>query len=195
MTAADIVAALQPIVEALEALGVPHMVGGSLASSVHGVPRTSIDGDLVADLEPQHVAPLLQRLAGKYYVDEGRVRAAIEARGSFNMIHLQTMFKIDMFVPKQRPFDRQALQRASPDKLADAPEARRFLVASAEDTVLAKLEWFRRGGEVSERQWTDVVGVLKTSPGLDREYLQRWSIELGVSDLLEKAVEEASGRG
>lgn len=195
MTAADLVAALQPIVEALEALGVSHMVGGSLASSVHGVPRTSIDGDLVADLEPQHVAPLLQRLAGGYYVDEARVRAAIEARRSFNMIHLQTMFKIDVFVMKQRPFDRQALQRASLDKLTDAPEARRFLVASAEDTVLAKLEWFRKGGEVSDRQWADVVGVLKTSPGLDHQYLQRWSAELGVSDLLEKAVEDASGGG
>lgn len=104
MTAADLLAALQPIVEALETLGVRHMLGGSLASSVHGVPRTSIDGDLVADLEPQHVAPLLQRLAGGYYVDEGRVRAAIDARRSFNMIHLQTMFKIDVFVPKRRPF-------------------------------------------------------------------------------------------
>ncbi len=193
MTGSDLVAALRPIVEAFEALGIRYMVGGSLASSVHGVPRTSIDGDLVADLEPRHVAPLLQRLGGLYYVDEGRVRAAIAARRSFNMIHLQTMFKIDVFVPKQRPFDRQALQRAALDKLADAPEARRFLVASAEDTVLAKLEWFRKGGEVSERQWADVVGVLKTSPGLDRQYLQRWSAELGASDLLEKAVEEASG--
>lgn len=192
MTVSDVVAALQPIVEALEALEVAHMVGGSLASSVHGVPRSSIDGDLVADLEAQHVAPLLQRLGGTYYVDEGRVRSAIEARRSFNMIHLQTMFKIDVFVPKHRPFDRQALRRASLDRLTDAPEARRFLVASAEDTVLAKLEWFRKGGEISDRQWADVVGVLKTSPGIDRAYLQRWSAELGISDLLAKAVEEVS---
>jgi hypothetical protein len=192
VTAADLVGALQPVVEALETLGVRYMVGGSLASSVHGVPRTSIDGDLVADLEPQHVAPFLERLADAYYVDEGRVRAAIETRRSFNLIHLRTMFKIDVFVPKQRPFDRQALQRAALDQLADVGATRSFLVASAEDTVLAKLEWFRKGGEVSERQWADVVGVLRTSAALDLSHLRRWSAELGVSDLLEQAIAEAS---
>lgn len=191
MTASDLLAALRPVVEALEGLEVRYMVGGSLASSVHGVPRTSIDGDVVAELELQHVGPLLERLAGAYYVDEGRVRAAIEARRSFNTIHLQSMFKIDVFVAKRRPFDRQALQRASPDRLADSSDARPFLVASAEDIVLAKLEWFRKGGEVSERQWADVIGVLKTS-AVDQQYLRRWARDLGVADLLERSLEEAS---
>lgn len=190
MTASDVVAALSPIVAALEELRVAYMLGGSLASSVHGVPRTSIDGDLVADLELHHVTPLLQRLAGQYYVDEGRARAAIAARRSFNLIHLQSMFKIDVFAAKRRPFDRQELQRAAPHRLSEAPDTRDFLVASAEDTVLAKLEWFRAG--VSERQWGDVVGVLKTSTRLDRQYLGRWSKELGVADLVERALGESA---
>lgn len=112
MTSSDLLAARRPSVEGLEALRVAHMLGGSLASSVHGVPRTSIDGDLVADLELQHVTPLMERLGGAYSVDAGRMRAAIEARRSFNLIHLQTMFKIDVFVAKRRPFDQQALKRA-----------------------------------------------------------------------------------
>ena len=189
----DLLLALGPVVDAIEALGIRYFVGGSVASSAHGVPRASLDADLVADLGPEHVAPLVARLQEAYYVDEGRARAAVVSRRSFNLIHLATMFKIDVFAMKQRPFDRQALERARPEPLDDAADARRFPVASAEDTVLAKLEWFRAGGEASERQWLDVVGVLKTAwPQVDRVHLQRWALAIGVADLLERALAEAS---
>jgi VWFA-related protein len=122
--------ALGPVVDALEELGVRYYVGGSLASSTHGVPRASIAADVVADLRLDHVAPLVNRLQGGYYIDEGRVRSAILARRSFNAIHLASMFKVDVFVTKGRPFDEEALKRARPDTLDDAPEARRFLIAS-----------------------------------------------------------------
>jgi hypothetical protein len=128
----------------------------------------------------------------EYYVDEGRARAAVESRRSFNLIHLGTMLKVDVFVSKGRPFDRAALDRARPQALEEGPEARRFSVASAEDTILAKLEWFRAGGEVSERQWSDVVGVLRTAgTTVDQSYLRQWALALGVGDLMERALGEA----
>lgn len=192
MTSSDLLKALALVVDALEHLGVPYYVGGSLASSAHGVPRSSIDADVIADLGPQHVAPFASAVAEAYYLSEERLRAAVEARRSFNLIHLGTMFKVDVFVAKGRPFDREAFARASREALEDAPAARRFFVASPEDTILSKLEWFRAGGEVSERQWADVVGVLKTGgQALDRAYLRRWASSLGVEDLLDRAVLDA----
>lgn len=192
MTSPDLLSALEPVVRALEALGVRYFLGGSLASAVHGVPRASIDADVVADLRPEHVAPLLARLAEAYYADEERARQAIRSRSSFNLVHLSSMFKVDLFVSRGRPFDRQALARARTQSLDDSREARPFLVASPEDTLLAKLEWFRAGGETSDRQWADIVGILKTNGStLDYPHLDRWAADLGVSDLLERARAEA----
>jgi hypothetical protein len=196
VTGSELLSALGPVVDALEALGVRHFVGGSLASSLHGVPRASIDADLVADLRAAHVTPLVQRLEAAYYLDLARVEAAVLARRSFNAIHLATMFKIDVFVMKGRPFDQEALNRARPEALEDAAGTRRFFVASAEDTVLAKLEWFRAGGEVSERQWGDIVGVLRAgAAGLDAAYLRRWADALEVRDILERALRELAEPG
>lgn len=187
----DVLSALTPLLESLDALGVRFYIGGSLASSVHGVPRASIDADVVADLEAAHVTPLVARLQDGYYLDEGRVRAAVEARRSFNAIHLASMFKIDVFAAKRRPYDREAMGRARPETLDETSCARPFPVASAEDTILAKLEWFRLGQEVSERQWSDVVGVLRTSASrLDPAYLRKWAAAIGVLDLLERAEAE-----
>jgi hypothetical protein len=143
--------------------------------------------DLVAELGPQHVTELVAQLGAVYYVDEQRARAAVRARQSFNLIHLATMFKVDLFVARGRTFDRQAFERARPQALEDAPDAKRYLVASPEDTILTKLEWFRAGGEVSERQWADVLGVLKAASGLDHDYLGRWAVTLNLSDLLARA--------
>jgi hypothetical protein len=196
VTGSDLLSALTPVVDALDALGVRYYIGGSVASSAHGVPRASIDADVIADLDFERVVPFVARLHGAYYVDESRARAAVESRRSFNVIHLATMFKIDVFVAKGRPFDREALRRARAEALDDAPDARRFFVASPEDTILAKLEWFRAGGEVSERQWADIVGVLKMVwPQAEHEYLGRWAAALGVGDLLGRARAEADPGG
>ena len=192
MTASDLVAALRPVTDALDALGVPFYIGGSLASSTHGIARSSLDPDVIVMLEPQHVDLLVARLASDYYIPVDRLRAAVVDKSPCNLIHLTTMFKIDLFVSKGRPFDRSALDRARPLPLDEGSDAPSVPMATAEDTVLAKLEWFRRGGEVSERQWLDVVGVLKVNPDVDHDYLRDWAHSLGVTDLLERALTDAT---
>ncbi len=191
MTEADLVAALGPVVEAFEALGVRYFLGGSVASSAHGVARASLDADVIVELDPSHVERLALWLTGAYYTPIDQMRTAAVERRSFNLIHLATMFKIDVFVSKGRPFDRSAAERARRHLIGDEGPDGGFFVASAEDTVLAKLEWFRLGGETSERQWWDIVGVLRVGADADRTYMRRWSAVLGVSDLLERALADA----
>lgn len=187
MTAPDLLVALEPVLDTLHRLGVRHFVGGSIASSAHGIPRASIDADVVAELFPIHAAPLAASLRDRYYVPEARLVEAIARRESFNVIHLDAMVKIDVFVSRGRPFDRRALDRARPAPLEGGGA---IVVSSPEDTVLAKLEWFRRGGETSERQWTDVMGLLSAGASLDRTYLAVGADELEVADLLRRALSE-----
>jgi len=179
------------VVDALEALDVPYAIGGSFASALHGVMRATMDADLVADLHLEQVEPLTKTLGDAFYADAETIRDAICRHGSFNLIHLATMFKVDIFVSRQRPFDRSQLARRRLHLLSEDPE-RHAYVTSAEDIVLAKLEWYRMGGEVSDRQWRDVLGVLKVQAGrLDQDYVRRMAVELDVTELLERAQEEA----
>ena len=180
------------VTETLEALGVPYLIGGSLASTIHGLVRTTQDTDLVADLRPEHVTPFVQRLGQDFYSDAEVIHEAIRRQSSFNLIHLKSMFKVDIFIIKQRPFDRSQFERRERQVVGDEPEHSAY-VATAEDTILTKLEWYRLGGEVSERQWRDVLGILKVQGDrLDLIYLQRWATELKVADLWQKALAEAS---
>ena len=105
MSGSDLIAAVRPVLETLDRLRVRHFIGGSVASSAHGIARASLDVDVVAELEPIHVSRLVAALEPDYFVDEARVRAAVEAKRSFNLIHLETMFKVDVFVSRGRPFD------------------------------------------------------------------------------------------
>lgn len=188
----DALAAVTPVVEALEQLGIRHHIGGSLASSAYGVPRASADVDVVAELRPEQVDALVAHLQDAYYVEPESVREAVLRRRAFNVIHLETMIKVDVFVPEERPFDQQELSRARPHTLDVAEDARAFFVKSPEDLVLRKLDWYRAGGEVSERQWSDVIGVLKVQEErLDQEYLAYWAAELELVDLLERALAQA----
>lgn len=192
MISPDIVATLLPVIEALEGLGVTYHIGGSLASSAHGTPRSTRDIDVIADLGPEHAGPLVAMLEPTYYVDEDAVREAIRRRGSFNVIHLGTMLKVDVFASQRHPFDQSVLARARCEKLGDTQDAPDVFVASAEDIVLRKLQWFRAAGESSERQWEDVLGVLTVRKGsLDTAYMQEWAERLGILDLLERARGEA----
>jgi len=176
----------------LEHLGVPHAVVGSLASSLHGIPRATNDVDIVAALRPEHVAALTNALKDAFYVDADMIRDAISRRSEFNVIHLETMFKVDVFVPALDPISRAQMARAGVVSV-DAAGNLTLRVASAEDTVVQKLLWYRRGGEVSERQWLDTLGVLAVQGDrVDLAYLRETAETLGVMDLLDRALAEAA---
>ena len=181
------------VVEALEQLGIPYAIGGSLASSVHGLPRYTNDVDIVADLRPAHVEPLVAALGDDFMIAEAAVREAIARRGSFNVIHFETVEKVDIFVPTDEPWSREQIVRRRLGPLIGAESGRTAYYASPEDTVLSKLRWYRLGHGVSDRQWADVVDVLQVQgAAMDQAYLDRWAEQLGVADLLARARRDAS---
>ena len=184
--------ALVPVIDVFEKLGVRYYIGGSVASSAHGIARSTQDIDIIADLHLQHARLLVDSLIQSFYVDLAMVQEAIQHRTSFNLIHLESLTKIDIFLLKPRSFDLQAFERTTSSGLENLVAGRQVQLASPEDTILNKLEWYRQGGEISERQWTDVLGVLKVqSKSLDRAYLLRWAVQLGVDDLLKRSLEDA----
>lgn len=180
------------VTDVFEKLGVRYAVGGSLSSSLHGVMRSTLDVDIVADMRLEHIQPLVAALSPEFYADVEMMRVAIERHSSFNLIHYETSFKVDVFIPKPRPFDQMQLERRASAVITTDPE-RSLYVTSPEDVILSKLEWYRMGGEVSDRQWRDILGVLKTKTGgIDLDYLRHWAKQLKVNNLLDRALTEAS---
>lgn len=179
------------VTDVFETLGVPYLIGGSLASTLYGMVRTTQDSDIVAEMRLEHLQPFLAALQDEFYVDEEMIQDSIQRHSSFNIIHRETMFKVDVFIPRPRPFLQSQLTRAQRQTFTfDTEVSAKF--ASPEDTILSKLEWYRLGNEVSERQWRDILGVMKTRAGeLDLSYLKKWAAELKVSDLLERALKES----
>lgn len=183
---------LMLVTKSFEYLQIPYLVGGSMASALYGVARSTLDADIVADIRLEQVRELVAALGADFYADDEMISSAIEHRSSFNLIHLNTMFKVDVFIRKDRPFDQSQLDRRVEQVLATNPEQKAF-IATAEDTILAKLEWYRMGGEVSDRQWRDILGVLKVQASrLDLDYLQNWADNLTVADLLQRALKESN---
>lgn len=176
----------------LEDLQVRYFISGSLSSTLHGMVRTTQDSDIVAELHQEHTESFFHSLKEEFYIDAEMMAEAIIRRSSFNIIHRESFFKVDVFIPAMRPFVEAQFSRARRQVLSKEPQAEAF-VATAEDTVLAKLEWYRSGGEVSELQWRDIQGILEVQgEDLDLEYLHRWAKELGVKDLLERALIQAA---
>jgi hypothetical protein len=178
------------VTRVLESLKVRYVIGGSFASAIHGLVRTTMDVDIVADLRGEHVQSLVSSFQEAFYIDDGAVSRAIINRTTFNLIHLTTMFKVDIFLPQDRPFDEQQFARRK-KQVMNPDTGESLWVLSAEDVILAKLDWFRTGGDVSEIQWRDVITVLKVMhPNLDQLYMEKWAYVLGVKDLLNRALEE-----
>lgn len=185
--------ALAPLAEVLDQLQVKWYVCGSVASTIHGVARSTLDVDLVADLRSAHVKLLIESLRPNYYISESAVVDAIARQKSFNAIHLDTSYKIDVFAVKRRAFDQSTVTRIHPATLTEYGEELPVIIASAEDTILNKLEWYRNSDESSERQWQDILGVVRIKgKTLDFDYLQKWASELGIADLLERVKADAA---
>ena len=189
MTLPPFAEAVAAMASVLDQLGIAYLVGGSVASLVHGEVRTTQDVDLVVDLAPERLGPLAAALQAQFLADAELLRICLRQRIASNVVHRGTGLKLDLFPLRDRPFSREELARAVRVQIAPGCSVR---IATAEDCVLTKLEWFRKGGEVSERQWRDVQGVLRLQAGrLDRGYLRRWAGELGIDDLLQRALHEA----
>ena len=162
-----------------------------MASALHGVVRSTLGADMIAEIHLPQISSLVKELGDDFYADEEMIRDAIIHHSSFNLIHLVTMFKVDVFILKERPFDRAQFQRWVEQLLTTNPEQKAFMT-TAEDIILAKLEWYRLGNEISDRQWRDILGVLKVQAGrLDMDYLRKWAVELNVADLLQRALTES----
>lgn len=183
--------ALSQLTPVLEALGIRYAIVGSLASSAHGVYRATADGDLLAIIAPGQAARLARALGRSWYADAEMIERAVGDRRSFNLIHIPTAQKIDIF-PATNDFHATQIERVTMIPVFPVPSEMLFPVASPEDVLLAKLQWFRAGGEVSDRQWNDITGLLATNPNLDFEYVNSWAARLRVEDLLAKALADTA---
>jgi hypothetical protein len=183
---------LLQVARALDEVQIPYVVVGSVASSLLGFSRATADVDIVADLQAAQVLRLFDALKDDFYVDEQAMRRAVGQRRSFNAIHFDSLFKVDVYILPADEFSRRQLDRRRREQLLpDASQA--IYLATPEDTILAKLRWHRRGGAASERQLTDAAGVIKVQgERLDFDYLREWADRLGVRDLLDKLLGEAA---
>ena len=187
----DILEALDRVIGCFDQLGIMYYIGGSVASSAFGMARATMVVDLIASVGLPQVGSLVRELEAEYYIDAEMIEDAIRRCASFNLIHLDTMIKIDVFTAKEQPYDSEAFARRRSDTL-DEESSRKFYLSSPEDVVLSKLQWYRKGGEVSEQQWKDVLGVLKVQGDkLDLKYLKHWASKLNLSDLLNHSFDDA----
>ena len=192
MSSPDFRTILSSVISALEGLKIPYFLGGSVASSAMGLPRATLDIDIVADIPAVQAPRLADAFGAAFYVDQDQIAAAIERRSSFNIIHSGTAHKVDIFILKDRDYDREALSRRRQVLLFEGEDSLRCYLTSPEDIILSKLEWYKNGGRVSERQWLDVQGVMKVQgQQLDTAYLNKWALTLSISELLDSALLEA----
>jgi hypothetical protein len=178
-------------VRLLERMKVPYVLGGSLASSVQGAPRSTNDADIMVAAFPGREVEFVAEYGEGYYVSLPAIVDANRRRASFNIINTLIGFKVDFFVQKARPFDVAVMARREP-RFVPEGATQSTAVLTVEDAILTKLEWYRLGGESSDRQWRDVIEMLEAQgKRVDRIYLAKWAKELRVSDLLEAAFGQA----
>lgn len=191
MKTPDILDVTREVVNAFHSLGIEYYIGGSVASSAYGVARSTLDVDMVAKMNPDQAQPFAELLKKDFYVDIDTINRAIARHSSFNIIHLDSMLKIDVHIYRDQPFSKGVFTRRKEKRISDKfPE--KLFFPSPEDIILIKLDWFKSSGESLRHQWNDVLGVLKVQGvKLDLNYLKTWAKELSVSELLEKAFQDA----
>ena len=183
------------LLEVLRLMEIRYEVGGSVASSAHGIPQSTLNMDLVVDLAADQIEEFAAALQPEFYADATLIRESFRQGRAANLIHMGTGWKFDLFPLRgdeysRVEFSRRVWREVSPDGIGRVECA----VASPEDTVLRKLQWYRAGNETSERQWNDLRGVLRAcGSSLDMVYMRRWAGETGIADLLEKLLAEGFG--
>ena len=186
------VKAIESVLSVLDRLEIPCEVVGSLASSVHGIPRATNDIDLVVQLHRDRIAELVNELQPEFYADAQMIADALVCGRSFNIIHYATSLKFDLFPLQEDDYSHtQFARRAFAGVRIVGEHTVECAVASAEDTILAKLRGYKATGETSERQWNDLRGILKVSgERLDMDYVNHWAEQLGLSDVLGRLMQE-----
>ncbi len=188
----DIWLALAPVVKSFVRLEIPYYIGGSVASSIYGIGRSTLGADVVADLKDDQIDAFMGDLGNDYYASQSMIKAAVADKASFNVIHHETTIKIDVFAVKSRDYDLIALTRIREDVVKVEEGLFDIVLAAPEDVVLNKIEWYEKGDRVAERQWKDVIGVLEIQKGkLDIGYLKQWAETLKLDELLQQAFDAA----
>lgn len=175
---------LQVVLSRLDECAIPYMITGSFASNMHGVPRSTYDADVVIEVDQKSLDELLQSLGSEFYTSPDAAEEALTKQRMFNVVHLETGFKVDFIIKKRRPFSSEEFSRRETANYLG--QLRWF--ATPEDIILTKLEWSKMGD--SERQFIDALNVAKVQGDkLDRSYLKKWAEELGIYDLLESLLQ------
>ena len=182
---------LESFTDILQQLDIAYAIGGSVASSIYGKVRFTEDADITVEPFDNQADKLIELLSSEYYISKDAVYQALKQQGTFNVIHLDSAFKIDVFIRKNTAFQKQFMARRKSLSLSDSIK-KEFALISPEDIILLKLQWYRDGGFSSERQWNDVMGILTVqAERLDFDYLNKWAGILEIIDLLEKAIAES----
>jgi len=191
MNLSDPIKVMLAVAQKFESIGIYYYVGGSLASSAYGIPRSTQDVDIIADIQEYHIGRLVDAFSDEFYIDAEMIRESLKYKSSFNVIHLETMMKVDIYIFDDTPFAHSKMDRRRKESIADEPSSSTYL-SSPEDVILQKLRWYNIGGRVSDQQWKDILGVLKVqSKNIDLKYLKSWASKLDILALLNQALKEA----
>jgi len=178
--------ATRKILKTLELLGIPYMITGSIASSAHGMPRSTMDVDIVVMPASVKIDEFCDALQGEFYLDRDTVRDAVARKAHFNLIHQVEQLKIDFWVLKDDDFEQEAFARKM---LVDVKGVDAY-ITTAEDIIVSKLKWMKQTD--SQRQREDILGVCRMQgKALDFEYLRAWTRRLGLLDTLNEILAEA----
>jgi hypothetical protein len=183
---------LENFTNILERLGIAYAIGGSIASSAYGAVRFTEDADIVVEHFGDKAEEFFELVKDQYYISKEAMNQALKQHKSFNVIHSESAFKIDVFICKNTAFEKQLMLRAKGLKLSDSLE-KCFLMVSPEDIILLKMQWYNSGGRSSERQWNDILGIFAVqAKRLDFKYLKKWAAVLGINELFEKVISETT---